>query len=57
MGKCKDEENCHDHHLCKLVKREDLEKVKKLVKDAEYFCKKCGRAAHSKDNLCDPSRI
>ena len=57
MGDCKDSKHCHDHHMCKLIKREDLEKIRRLVKGAEYFCKKCGRAAHDKDNLCDPSRI
>lgn len=57
MGKCKDSENCHDKHLCKLVKHDDLEKVRKLVKGAEFFCKKCGRAAREKGNLCSPSRI
>jgi hypothetical protein len=57
MGDCKDSKHCHEHHLCKLVKRDDLEQVKKLVKDAAFFCKKCGRAARDKDNLCAPSRI
>jgi len=57
MGGCKESKDCHDQHLCKLVKRDDLEQVRKLVKDAVFFCKKCGRAAREKDNLCDPSRI
>ncbi len=57
MGDCKDSKDCHDRHLCKLVKRDDLEQVRKLVKDAEYYCKKCGRAARDKENLCAPSRI
>ena len=57
MGGCKESKDCHEQHLCKLVKRDDMEQVKKLVKDAAFFCKKCGRAAREKDNLCDPSRI
>jgi len=57
MGDCKDSKNCRDLHLCKLVKRDDFEQVRKLVKDAEFFCKKCGRAARDEDRLCNPSRI
>lgn len=57
MSECKSSKDCHEQHLCKLVKRDDLDKVKKLVKDAAYFCKKCGRAARDKEHLCDPSRI
>jgi len=55
MGDCKDSKHCQ--HLCKLVKRDELEQVRKLVKDAAFLCEKCGRAAREKDNLCDPSRI
>jgi hypothetical protein len=55
MGDCKDSKHCQ--HLCKLVKRDELEQVRKLVKDAAFLCEKCGRAARDKDNLCDPSRI
>ena len=36
---------------------EDLEKMKKLVKDAEYICKNCGRAAKDEENLCNPSKL
>jgi len=57
MGGCKESKQGHDQHLCKLVKCDDFEQVRKLVKDAAFICKKCGRAARDKDNLCDPSRI
>lgn len=57
MGGCKDAKDCRNHHLCKLVKRDELEQVRKLAKKAEYFCKKCGRAARDKENLCSPSRL
>ena len=57
MGDCKDSEKCKERHLCKLFKRGDLERIKELARDALYVCKKCGRAAHDKDHLCDPSRI
>jgi len=35
----------------------DQKKFKKLVKDAKYFCSKCGRAARSKSNLCKPAEL
>lgn len=57
MSDCKDSERCREMHLCKLVKRDDLEQVRKLVKDAAFLCTKCGRAAREPDNLCKPSRI
>ena len=57
MGDCKDAKNCREMHLCKLVKRDEFEQVRKLVRDAEFFCEKCGRAARERDNLCKPSRI
>jgi hypothetical protein len=37
--------------------KDDLEKVKKLVKDAEYVCKSCGRAAKNEENLCNPTKL
>jgi hypothetical protein len=57
VGDCRDSENCRDRHLCKLAKRGDLEKVRKLVKDAAFICQKCGRAARDKENLCAPSPL
>jgi len=32
-------------------------KFKKLVKDARYFCRKCGRSARQKRNLCKPEAL
>ena len=57
MGDCKDAERCRELHLCKLVKRDELQLVRKLVVDAEFICKKCGRVAREKKNLCKPSRL
>jgi len=55
---CKGGEDClDDGHLCKIAGRRDLELVRKFVKDARYFCRKCGRASHSSDNLCKPVEI
>lgn len=50
MGK-KDEEKT----LCKI--KDDIELLKKLVKDARYICKKCGRAARHDENLCKGTKL
>lgn len=52
MGNCREG---HDKHICQM--KDDLEKVKKLVKDAEYVCKNCGRAAKLEENLCSPTKL
>jgi hypothetical protein len=52
MGNCREG---HDKHICQL--KDDLEKVKKLVKDPQYVCKNCGRAAHNEENLCSPTKL
>ena len=57
MGRCKDSDDCRERHLCKIAKRGDIERVKQLVRDAAFVCKKCGRAARDQENLCEPSRI
>lgn len=55
---CKGGENCHDkNHLCKVAAKKDIDRIRKIVKDAKYFCKKCGRAAHLEEHLCKPSKI
>jgi transposase-like protein len=42
--------------LCaqKDVRKDNLSKYKKLVRDARFICKKCGRAAHDEKSLCKP---
>lgn len=45
----------HEHHICQM--KDDLEKIKKLVKDPAFVCKNCGRAAREEENLCSPSRL
>jgi hypothetical protein len=51
----------HDEHLCYLVNMGYIESsfndYKKLVKDAKFVCKKCGRSADSDENLCQPHKI
>ena len=55
---CKDHQTNHvKNHLCQIIVERDLDRIKKLVKDTKYFCKNCGRAAHDKGNLCNPSKI
>jgi len=43
--------------LCELKKdylKENLKEYKKLVCDARFVCKKCGRAAKDAERLCKP---
>jgi hypothetical protein len=40
-----------------MVKHEDLEIIRPLVRNAMFFCRKCGRAAHDGANLCRPAKI
>ncbi len=43
--------------LCELKKdylKENLQGYKKLVRDACFVCKKCGRAAKDAEKLCKP---
>jgi len=48
----------HEVHLCYLnnlgFQISNPEEYKKLVRDAKYMCKVCGRAAAKKENLCKP---
>ena len=57
MGEGKDSKQGKESHLCKLVKREEIEQVRQLVKDPAYLCTKCGRAAREQSRLCEPSRL
>jgi hypothetical protein len=58
VTKCKGGDNCHEaNHLCRIVIQGDFGRVKEIVRDAQFYCKKCGRAARLEENLCDPSRI
>ena len=46
----------HKNHLCDLAEAGNvtLEQMKALTRDPKFICKKCGRAAASEDNLCEP---
>ncbi len=47
--------------LCSLVKdgcqKDKVEEYKKLLRDARYMCKKCGRAAAKAKCLCKPVKL
>jgi hypothetical protein len=45
----------HEKHICQI--KDDLDKVRKLVKDPLFICKNCGRAAKSEENLCKPTKL
>ncbi len=55
---CKGGEDCSDEkHLCKIAGKKDFNRVRDIVREARYFCMKCGRAAHNNVNLCKPAEI
>ncbi len=37
--------------------KKDPEKVKELVREADYICRRCFRSARSKKNLCKPDKL
>ena len=51
----------HDEHLCYLQNigflSKNLNEYKKLVKNAQYICKACGRIAARDVNLCVPEKL
>jgi rubrerythrin len=52
-----------DKKLCKIIEKKEIEEKKEfekyieLVKNGNYICKKCGRVAVNKGNLCKPEKI
>jgi len=46
-----------DTVLCKAVKDAQVKDLIPLVRDANFICEKCGRAAASKKNLCSPKKL
>ena len=61
MDKVKMPHPGHDKHLCYLnnlgFQISNEMDYKKLVKNPEFMCKNCGRAAASQDNLCNPVKL
>ena len=46
--------------LCKWKKsayKDELDELRRLVADAKFVCRRCGRAANDRKCLCDPARI
>ena len=45
----------HEKCLCKIwAETYDVDEVRDMVKNAQFICKLCGRAATKKEYLCDP---
>lgn len=58
VRRCSGSQDCHvKNHMCQIIIQKDLGRIRELVKDSRFYCKNCGRAAHSEENLCNPSRI
>lgn len=51
----------HDKHLCYLInlrfQESNAEGYKSLIKDPQFYCQNCGRAAVSSKNLCNPAKL
>ena len=51
----------HDEHLCYLVNmgytKSNFGDYKVRVKGAKFVCKTCGRAANSRESLCQPQKL
>ena len=47
--------------LCELEKdgvlADDIKAYKKLVRKGKYVCRRCGRSARKKRNLCRPDKL
>ncbi len=63
MGKkydkeCKGGDDCNEaKHLCKISRRCGPDQLRAIIRDARFFCSKCGRAAHEAGSLCKPLEI
>jgi hypothetical protein len=51
----------HEQHLCFLQNmgfvEKNLEEYKRLVRNAKFVCKSCGRTAENRVNLCEPEPL
>jgi len=51
----------HEQHLCLMENlgymKSHFDEYKKLVKNAQYVCKLCGRVAASDKNLCEAEKL
>jgi hypothetical protein len=56
----KKEKCCGDEKLCSLTCCScgiDIKKLSALADNPKFICKKCGRTANKKENLCKPVKI
>jgi len=52
---CKGGDDCNeDKHLCKISRRSGPDQIREIIRDARFFCRKCGRSAHEAGHLCKP---
>jgi len=56
---CRGGEHCREpDHLCRVVARQgDSDKVRRLIRDARFICRTCGRTARSSEHLCKPATL
>lgn len=51
----------HDKHLCYLnnlrYQESNPDDYKTLIRNAQFFCQNCGRAAADSKNLCKPVQL
>jgi hypothetical protein len=48
----------HENHLCVLVEESGTTpEIKKIIKNPNFVCTCCGRAAVKKENLCSPESL
>lgn len=61
MAEVKMPHAAHEQHLCFLENlgflKANMDDFKKLVKNAQFVCKECGRVAASDGNLCSPEKL
>jgi hypothetical protein len=53
----KEKHKGHENHICELVRKRDMHKVARLVRNSKYICLICGRTAADAGNLCLPVEI
>jgi len=46
-----------DLTMCELVEEVSLKTLKSFLKDPKFMCKRCGRVAERKKNLCKPDAL
>jgi hypothetical protein len=61
MGKVEMPHPGHEDHLCHLHNigfiADNFEEYKKIIENAQYICKGCGRVADSEKRLCAPEKL